>query len=312
LLYGAAILLVPVAQAWRERRRVWVALLAATGSILLIGLGLMLYNARRFDSPFEFGVRYLLAGERQVTQQSFSLRYLWFNFRVYFLEPARWSPRFPFVRKAVSPPFPPGHGNVEGPYGILTNVPLAWLALAVPLAWRSRSGLTASTLRWFVMAVALLFGMLALTLGLYCGACFRYEVDILPALLLLATIGILGLEQALSDQPTLRRIARWCWGVLLGFSVMFNLLASVEYHAEAHHIQGVTLFQAGRVSEAIGQFKQALHLYPDYTKAHLNLGIALGQMGRVQEAVEHYQQALRINPDDAEARSALARLQASH
>src|SRR3989442_5318800 len=88
LLFCAVILLVPVAQAWRERRKIWVALMASTGPIVLIGIGLMLYNALRFDSPFEFGARYLLAGVRPQAQQFFSLRYLWFNFRVYFLEPA--------------------------------------------------------------------------------------------------------------------------------------------------------------------------------------------------------------------------------
>ncbi|MGA2137464.1 MAG: hypothetical protein ABSH14_01235, partial [Verrucomicrobiia bacterium] len=107
LLFGAVILLVPVIHAWREPRpRRLSGLLAATGPILLIGLGLMLYNARRFDNPFEFGLHYELAGERQITQQNFSLRYLWFNFRVYFLGPARWSAQFPFVHGMVVPPVP--------------------------------------------------------------------------------------------------------------------------------------------------------------------------------------------------------------
>src|ERR1035437_4817949 len=57
LLFGAVILLVPVAQAWRERRRTW-ALLTAAGPIVLIGLGLLLYNYLRFDNPLEFGQRY--------------------------------------------------------------------------------------------------------------------------------------------------------------------------------------------------------------------------------------------------------------
>ena len=81
---------------------------------MLIGLGLMLYNALRFDNPFEFGWHYQLAAARQDTRQFFSLHYLWFNFRVYFLEPARWSGRFPFVHEIAVPPLPPGHhGNVE-------------------------------------------------------------------------------------------------------------------------------------------------------------------------------------------------------
>ena len=58
-------------------------------------------------------------------------------------------------------------GRCETPFGVLTNIPLVWLALAVPLAWRNRSGQAASILRWFVTAVALLFGICALTLGLF-------------------------------------------------------------------------------------------------------------------------------------------------
>ena len=65
-MLGAAILLVPAAQAWRERRRVWALLVAVVVPIAVVGLGLMLYNALRFDSPFEFGIRYQLAGARQV------------------------------------------------------------------------------------------------------------------------------------------------------------------------------------------------------------------------------------------------------
>ena len=298
LLFAAVILLVPVASAWRERPRKLSGPLAATVPIILIGLGLMLYNALRFGSPFEFGVRYLLAGDSHPTSvQGFSLHYLWFNLRLYFLKSVGWSRQFPFVQKMALPPLPPGHGGVEAPFGILANVPLTWLALAVPLAWRNRSGQAASILRWFVTAVVLLFWVEALTIGLFYYTSVRYEVEFLPALLLLAVIGILGLEQALADRPAWRHAARWVWGLLLGISVVFNLLASIEYHAEAHDILGVKLFQAGKVPEAIEQYEQALGLYPNYAKAHLNLGIALGQTGRVQEEIEQYQQALRINPD---------------
>ena len=66
-------------------------------------------------------------------------------------------------------------------------------------------------------------------------------MEFLPALVLLAVVGILGLERALAGQPVWRRAVRWGWGLLLGFSVAFNLLASVEHCAEAHYNLGTAL-----------------------------------------------------------------------
>ena len=149
-------------------------MIAATGPILLIGLGLMVYNALRFDSPIEFGQRYQLAPDWHPKAQHFSLNYLWFNLRVYFLKSVAWSRHFPFVQNMVVPPMPPGHGRVETPFGILANVPLVWLALAVPLAWRSRSAESGTILRRFIMTMALFFGIGALTLDLYYYVCSRF------------------------------------------------------------------------------------------------------------------------------------------
>jgi tetratricopeptide (TPR) repeat protein len=300
LLFGAVILLVPVVQAWREPwPRKLSGLLAATGPILLIGLGLMLYNARRFDNPFEFGGHFQLAGERQVARHFFSLRYLWFNFRVYLLEPVHWSARFPFVHGIAVPPVPAGYAQVRNPFGVLTNVPLVWLALAVPLAWRSQSGQAGSVLRRFVTAAALLFGMCALPLGLFYGASSRYEVDFLPALVLLAVVGVFGLERALAERPVRRRAARWGWGLLLVFSVVFNVLASVDYYAEAHNSLGITLVRLGRPQEAMRHWERALQIRPDYIEVHNNMADILRRSGKLEEAMQHWEQVLRIHPDDA-------------
>jgi tetratricopeptide (TPR) repeat protein len=260
----------------------------------------------RFDSPFEFGYRYQLAGDRQIGLQVFSLRYLWFNFRVYFLEPARWSGRFPFVHDIKVSPLPAGHGPVEQTFGVLTNIPLVWLALAVPLAWRSRSAEARSILRGLLVPVVMLFGIGALTLGLFCYTVGRYEVDFLPALVLLAVIGILSVERTLARQPLRRRAMRWAWSLLLGFSVAFNLFASVERCAMAQNNLGMALQQAGQMQEAIEDWEQAVRLNPDYAEPHSNLGNGLLRTGRLSEAVGQYEQALRIKPDYAETHNNLA------
>ena len=306
LLFGAIILLVPVVQAWRDRQRVWVLLAAAVVPMALIGAGLMLYNELRFDSPLDFGWRYQLTWERQITRQLFSVRFLWFNFLIYFLEPARWNSHFPFVHEAAAPPVPVGYGQLPNCFGVLTNIPLVWLALAAPVAWRNRSGQTYRVLRMFVTATALLFGMCVLTLGLFCGSNPRYEVDFLPTLVLLAVIGILGVERVLADRTTWRRAARWGWGILLGFSVVFNLLASVEHYAEAQNYLGNALQELGKVPEAIEHYQQALRIDPDYAEAHHNLGGALLRVGKPKEAIGHFQEAVRTKPDYADAHYNLA------
>jgi Flp pilus assembly protein TadD len=340
LLFGAVILLFPVAQAWRARQQVWVAFLAATGPILFIGLGLMLYNTLRFGNPLEFGLRYELSAYGEATQQHFSPRYLWFNFRVFFLEPAQWSGHFPFVHDIAVPSAPTGYiVSVEHPFGVLTNIPIVWLALAGPLVWRSRLPEARSILCWFLAAAALFFGLCALTLCLHNSACIRYQGDFVPALMLLAVVGIFGLERALAGRPVWRRAARWVWGLLLTFSLAFNLLASInlqaEYHsglsgllfergqmneafahlqeavrlqpynAEAHNSLGVALVGKNEVDEGISQYQEAIRLKPDYAKAHYNLGIALVLKGQIDEAIRQYREAIRLKPDLAGAHNGL-------
>ena len=299
LLFGAVILLVPVARAWREKRRVWPLLLAAAAPIVFIGLGLMAYNALRFDNPLEFGENFQLPPN---TSQHFSLRYLWFNFRVGFLEPARWSGRFPFVDDITVPALPGRYYIVDHPFGVLTNIPLVWLALLTPLAWRRGSGEGRSILPWFLGAVALLFGLCALTLCLYDAMCLRYELEFASPLILLAVIGFLALQRALAGQPVWRRAAGCGWGLLLAFSVAMNLFAGVALRADLLCGLGFAFQQKGRADEAIILEQKAIKLKPGYAPACNNLGNALLQKGRVDEAITQYQTALQIEPGNTQAR----------
>jgi tetratricopeptide (TPR) repeat protein len=308
LLFGAVILLVPVMQIWRERRQMGMALLAASGPIVLVGVGLMFYNYQRFGNPREFGLSYMLLEPRADAQQYFSLRYFWFNFRIFFWAPAHWTSCFPFVHHIAVAALPKGYIQVANPYGLLSNIPVVWLALAAPLVWRDRSAEMRANLRRFSAAVALLFGACALTLCCFCGACIRYELDFAPALVLLAVMGILGLERALAGQPIWRWMVRWGWGLALAFSVAFNLLASVERQAEAHSHWGRILMSRGQMVEAIVQFRTALKLHPDSAIDYNELGGALFKTGQLEEAKVQLNRALEIKPDFVAARSNLGNL----
>ena len=337
LLLGAPILLVPIAVGWNQsagttRRMPWSLLAAAVLPMMLCGLGLMLYNDLRFDSPFEFGQRYQLAGDRQDNIRHFSLSFLWFNFCVYFLEPVRWTREFPFVGDIATPALPVGHAEVEDPFGILTNIPIVWFALAAPLALWNRAVAERTILRGFLLATAVVFGTSAAVLSLFYGNCSRYESEFLPALVLLAAVGILAVERVLASRPRWRLAARAGWISLLVFSIGFNLMEGFDHYAvqrcrlgnqldvalrfpdairqyqaalrvkrnyvEAHSSYGNVLRQVGRLPEAIEECRTALRLDPGYARAHNNLANALLDTGQTAEAIEHYQEAIRLMPDD--------------
>jgi len=311
LLFSTVVLLVPIALAWRRgsaagARRPWGLVAAAVLPLLLCGLGLMLYNQLRFDSPLEFGQRYQLAGDRQDAARSFSPGYLWFNFCVYFLKPVQWSLQSPFAGAIMPPPLPPGHAPVEDAFGVLSNIPILWFALAAPLAWRGRTGAERTALRGFVFAVALLFAANTLVLCLFYGNCSRYEVEFLPALALLAVAGALGLERALAGRPRWRLAIRAIGGLLLAASVAFILLASLDRYAEQRYRLGNRLLVAGQPPAAIAQYEGALRIKPGLVDAESGLGNALLRANRAPEAIAHFQRALQLSPDRPEVHFNLA------
>jgi tetratricopeptide (TPR) repeat protein len=306
LALGAVILLMPLAFARREGRQVLGLLLAVAVPILLTGLGLTLYNYLRFDNPFEFGIDYQLTWNRQVELRYFDLRYIWFNFRVYLLEPGRWRGQFPFLREIAAIQVPVGHGEPDKPFGVFANIPLTWFAWLAPLGWRNRLQPEGTTVRWFVASTAWLFVANALMLLPFTGANFRYQVDFLPSLILLAVLGFLGLDRLVSGRIMLRRCIQSAWLLLLVCSVAFNVLASTRYYAEAHYNRGALLQESGKAEKAITEYQQALWLNPDIADAHYNLGNALAQLGRFPEAIGHFRQAVRAEPSNAEAHYRLA------
>ena len=71
--------------------------------------------------------------------------------------------------------------------------------------------------------------------------------------------------------------------------------------AAAHNNLGNTLKEQGKLDEAVACYRRALELKPDYVGAHSNLGVAFREQGKLDEAIACYRRALEQKPDYAEA-----------
>ena len=67
--------------------------------------------------------------------------------------------------------------------------------------------------------------------------------------------------------------------------------------AQAQKLMGDALQKTGKKTEAIGYYKQAIAIQPDFAKVYVNLGSLYANQKQWQEAVNSYQQALKIDPE---------------
>jgi tetratricopeptide (TPR) repeat protein len=73
----------------------------------------------------------------------------------------------------------------------------------------------------------------------------------------------------------------------------------------AHHNLGLVLQGQGRSQEAMAEFRAALQLQPDYESAEHNLANRLADAGRLDEAIAHYLAAIRLDAKHAESYNGL-------
>ncbi len=73
----------------------------------------------------------------------------------------------------------------------------------------------------------------------------------------------------------------------------------------SHHDLAAALLNMDQAQEAVRQFHETLWLNPGQSNACDGYGLALIKLGQVAKAIEEYKEALRLNPDYAEAHNNL-------
>src|SRR6476469_8033577 len=91
--------------------------------------------------------------------------------------------------------------------------------------------------------------------------------------------------------------------------VISRALASNNRVPDCHYNMAFALQTLGRLSEAVGYYRQAIELKSDYVEAHTNLGNVLKELGSHREAAACYERVIALKPS-AEAHYNLANAQA--
>ena len=125
-----------------------------------------------------------------------------------------------------------------------------------------------------------------------------------------------------ATSPGARKAWAWAGGIVLVFcavattrqigvwqnslTLFDRAVAVTSGNYVAHDNRGLFLFKAGRIEEAMQDYRAALAINPGYLNANNNLGHAFGELGRPAEAVPWYRVALKAQPDHLEVRNNLA------
>jgi hypothetical protein len=177
----------------------------------ICGFALLSYNWARFASVSEFGVHFMLAGERVTELKALSWASLFPHGIRYLFGPGHWDSYFPFFSAPASQPS-----------GIVRYLPWAWLALFACLSPGGEGPGERGGRIALVWALALAFLVNLALLSCFFVTNARYPGDFANAELILAGVGGLALGQRAAVAGR-SRITGWALAAIASFSLFFSL-----------------------------------------------------------------------------------------
>jgi protein O-mannosyl-transferase len=90
------------------------------------------------------------------------------------------------------------------------------------------------------------------------------------------------------------------------FTLFDHAIGATKKNFVAHDNRGLFLFKAGKVEEAMADYRRALAINSKYLNPHNNLGYAYAHLGKPGLAAAAYREALALNPNHLEVRNNLA------
>jgi hypothetical protein len=231
---------------WKKLIRLGAALFVP------LGIGAILiawYNWARFESPFEFGLRYQITtyNLNKLWNLTFQLEYFPTNFYVYFIQPFGVIPKFPFLQP-VSLASLWNQQGVQALHlyyagrltGILFSMPFLLLGLVPLLSKREpASSSRVNEGKWVILILVGSTVIEFLTILFYFNAQVRFLVDLISQVTLLAILGYWQLTTSARSKLLVTAA-----NVLLIFTLVVSFLLSMTSETSRFETLNPLLFEA--------------------------------------------------------------------
>lgn len=191
---------------------------------LVVGLGIMWYNAARFGSPFDFGSAYNLT-TNDMTQRGWTFARLMPALFAFFIQTPNTIGTFPYLQACDFSTTYMGQTIREVTFGgLLMTVPVLWVLFLGLKAGRLRSATrnNRTTLGVLIVLVASAV-VVALADAEMAGILQRYFADFSFMLLLAAILVAFVFNENIKHEGDLYQIAKSCLFVMVGISLLYQL-----------------------------------------------------------------------------------------